>query len=167
MKNANKGRLGFTLIELLVVVLIIGILAAVALPQYNKAVEKSRMTEAWTTLKAIDDALKVYRMENDGAEATTFADLGVAFTDKNGAVATGSSFETKNFTYYLSKGNGWSVCPGTDYYPALAGRTTEDYTLQYCGGTRYCTHNATNCAKYGFKTSKGSGCLSGDTCYVE
>ena len=67
---------GFTLIELLVVVLIIGILSAVALPQYQKAVEKSRAAQPLTLLKSLGQAQQTYYMAN-GSFATQFDQLDV------------------------------------------------------------------------------------------
>ncbi len=67
---------GFTLIELLVVVLIIGILAAVALPQYQKAVDKSRFASLMAITKAVADANEVYYLAN-GQYATNFDELSV------------------------------------------------------------------------------------------
>ena len=64
MTLCDKRRGGFTLIELLVVVLIIGILSAVALPQYTKAVNRARAAEALTNLKSLATAQKVYFMTN-------------------------------------------------------------------------------------------------------
>ena len=59
-----KNR-AFTLIELLVVVLIIGILASIALPQYQKAVMKTRYASLKTLTRSIADAEEVYYMANN------------------------------------------------------------------------------------------------------
>ena len=55
---------GFTLIELLVVVLIIGILASVAMPQYDKAVKKARLTKVIPLVKTLANAEEVFYMSN-------------------------------------------------------------------------------------------------------
>ena len=71
-----KNEQAFTLIELLVVVLIIGILAAVAVPQYQKAVMKSRNTQLKQLIKSVAQAEEAYYLAN-GKYAANFDELSI------------------------------------------------------------------------------------------
>ena len=101
MKNVNKK--GFTLIELLVVVLIIGILAAVALPQYFKAVEKSRATEALSIMGSVAAAMERARLVSSSNEYPESVDsLDIEFSDVSGTAVSGKTWNTNNFKIEVS-----------------------------------------------------------------
>ena len=104
-KTYRNARAGFTLIELLVVVLIIGILAAIAVPQYFKVVEKGKFAETTEWISSLKGAQERYLAKNgvyvSGAvAATTFdANLGTLKRFTVGNIATsGTPDYTLTFT---------------------------------------------------------------------
>ena len=84
-----KNNRAFTLIELLVVVLIIGILSAIALPQYQKAVIKARAVELQTLTRALATAQAAYFMANgEYSDSLGKLDLSFPFTSATELAAT-------------------------------------------------------------------------------
>ncbi|MBR2082687.1 MAG: prepilin-type N-terminal cleavage/methylation domain-containing protein [Elusimicrobiaceae bacterium] len=116
----------FTLIELLVVVLIIGILAAVALPQYQKAVVKSRIATVLPIGKALAQAQYAYFIAN-GTYTQSVHDLDISLAGKcidlqdvNGNV---ESYNDDEEGKYWSCDNYWMI-----------DSSTNQVTISYCPG---------------------------------
>ncbi len=91
----NKGNEGFTLIELLVVIIIVGVLAAIALPSFLNQIGKARGSEAKSSIGTINRSQQAYRLENNTMAASLtlldakvtgkFYTYAVAATSANGA----------------------------------------------------------------------------------
>jgi len=85
MKKMLKSTSGFTMIELMIVVIIVGILAAAAVPLYTGYVRKAIRTEAEASLGAIRTAERIYKLEYgtyvNATAATVSSVLGVDVTD--------------------------------------------------------------------------------------
>lgn len=97
---------GFTLVELLVVVLIIAVLAAIALPQYTTAVERSRATEALTLMAAISESAQRYRF-HQGKWPIGWEQLDVDIPQLSG---TTDKYGGKNFQLFLCKDADSKTC---------------------------------------------------------
>ena len=115
----NKGA--FTLIELLVVVLIIGILAAVALPQYQAAVLKSRFTGLRATADSLVKSIHIYQLTHDDWP-TNLAKLDVTLSADMLANSIVSGTCLKNDQFYCcllhprkQYCNGQVICALADY----------------------------------------------------
>ena len=98
----GENHLGFPLIELLVVVLIIGILSAVALPQYEKAVFKSRLAEVMVNTKTIKNCFDMYVPANGlpaSGQQVYLKNMGCAAELTGGEWKTDTRYETEYFIY--------------------------------------------------------------------
>jgi prepilin-type N-terminal cleavage/methylation domain-containing protein len=121
MMKTLRSRDGFSLIELMIVVVIIGILAAIAIPRFSNISDRARQSEVEPILRQVATMQEMH-MTDKGAYTTDFADLagyGLG-SDANGAAPNDDTFQTKYFSIQLTP-NGNGFCAQATPNPADVG----------------------------------------------
>ena len=89
IQKLNTKRGGFTLVEIMIVVAIIGLLAAIAVPNFLRSRKRAQATQVLEDLRMIDDAVDQYAIENNKSGTAS-----VAWTDVRNYLKTNSRIET-------------------------------------------------------------------------
>jgi len=150
MLNKKNGEKGFTLIELLVVIIIIGILAAIALPSFLNQASKARQSEAKTYVGSMNRTQQAYYLEKQefAPNLQTLA-LGVAQTTQNysygvarngGRTASGVSQSVNTFGVPLGTVTGLGAGTVSDVITGGGAASVKGYT----GGVNIATPAGSN-----------------------
>ncbi len=70
MRTATRNKKGFTLVEILIVVVILGILAAIVIPQFTNASESAKSSSLYTQLQTLRSQLELYQVQHNGVYPT-------------------------------------------------------------------------------------------------
>ncbi len=129
--NPRRGQSGFTLVELLIVVIILGILAAVVIPQFNTAAAESKEAALASNLATIRQAIELYKVQHNDA----FPDANIVTklttqTDVTGAAGT-------KYGPYIR--NAFPANPISGSNAVVTGATIGSAPADQTGGWRYAT----------------------------
>ena len=109
MKNNKHGRDGFTLVEIMIVVAIIGLLAAIAIPNYAKCRERAYQATCINNLQKIDGAMHAWSldMRKDEQQPVAYSDIRAYLRGAVACPSGGTSFED---SYTISTVEAPPVC---------------------------------------------------------
>ena len=122
----NRNGTAFTLVEILIVVIILGILAAIVIPQFTSAAEDSKLSNLMSNLQSIRAQLELYKMHHNEAYPTNINTQLTGKTDSDGTINASGAYGPYLYVFPANpfiddaaaalktggaSGDGWSYTP--------------------------------------------------------